>query len=153
MGLLKHLLFWPVTGPEFLAKFSLDKVQGAVREQLTDDQSVKEDLLSLQMRLELGDIDDAEYVAEEAKLMARLRDVRRWREEFGMGTAGGPVRVARPAGEVEDEPPTGLEDAAAGAADADDTDADAGARGGRRGGVASPDGASVEISFDEEGWS
>ena len=95
VGLLKHLLFWPVTGPEFLVKFSLDKVQGAVREQLTDDQSVKEDLLALQMRLELGEIDDEEYVAEEARLMARLREVREWREEFGMGMAGGPVRVAR----------------------------------------------------------
>lgn len=95
MGLLKHLLFWPVTGPEFLVKFSLDKVQGAVREQLTDDQSVKEDLLALQMRLELGEVDDDGYMAEEARLMARLREVRQWREEFGMGMAGGPVRVAR----------------------------------------------------------
>ena len=93
MGLLKHLLFWPVTGPEFLVKFSLDKVEGAVREQLTDDQSVKEDLMALQMRLELGEIDDEQYVAEEAGLMERLREVRRWREEFGMGVSGGPVRV------------------------------------------------------------
>jgi hypothetical protein len=129
VGLLKHLLFWPVTGPEFLVKFSLDKVQGAVREQLTDDQSVKEDLMALQMRLELGEIDDEQYVALEAQLMERLRDVRRWREEFGMGTSGGPVQVARSAEpeEVEpEEPPESL----------------------RRGGIASPDGASVEVSFD-----
>ena len=64
-------------------KFSLDKVEGAAREQLTDDQSVKEDLMALQMRLELGEIDDEQYVAEEAGLMERLREVRRWREEFG----------------------------------------------------------------------
>ena len=131
MGLLKHLLFWPVTGPEFLVKFSLDKVQGAVREQLTDDQSVKEDLMALQMRLELGEIDDEQYVALEAQLMERLRDVRRWREEFGMGTSGGPVQVARSAEpeKVEtEEPPEDL----------------------RRGGIASPEGASVEVSFDWE---
>ena len=48
------------------------------------------------MRLELGDIDDDAYVAEEASLMRQLRDVREWRERLGMGTAGGPVRMARP---------------------------------------------------------
>jgi hypothetical protein len=94
VGLLKHLLFWPVTGPSFLTRFSLEKVEGAVRAELTDDSSVKRDLMELQMQLELGDIDDEEYVEREAALMLRLRDVRHWREEFGMATAGGLVRVA-----------------------------------------------------------
>lgn len=93
MGLLKHLLFWPVSGPLFLARFSMDRVQGVVRDELTDDSRVKAELLELQLQLELGDIDDAEYVRREAELMAQLRDVRQWREEFGMGVAGGPVRV------------------------------------------------------------
>ncbi|HEU4632164.1 MAG TPA: gas vesicle protein GvpG [Gemmatimonadaceae bacterium] len=95
MGLLKHVLFWPVTGPAFLAHFALETVQDTVRGELTDDQKIKEELLALQMELELGDIDDAEYVAREAELMRRLREVREWREQFGMGIAGGPVRVAR----------------------------------------------------------
>ena len=51
--------------------------------------------MELQMQLELGDIDDAEYVRREAELMARLREVRAWRERFGKGTSGGPVRMAR----------------------------------------------------------
>jgi len=96
MGLLKHLLFWPVTGPKFLIDFSLDKVNGVVRDELTDDTPVKAELLELQMRLELGEIDDDEYVALEAGLMQRLREVREWREKLGMGVSGGPVRVARP---------------------------------------------------------
>ena len=94
MGILKHLLFWPVTGPSFLTRFSLEKVHETVRHELTDDARIKEDLLALQMELEMGDIDDAEYVEREAALMAQLREVREWREEFGMGIAGGPVRVA-----------------------------------------------------------
>ena len=40
-------------------------------------------------------IPDAQYVEREAALMLRLREVREWRERFGMGIAGGPVRVAR----------------------------------------------------------
>jgi len=94
MGILKHLFFWPVTGPAYLARFSMEKVAGVAKEELTDDTRVKEALLDLQLRLELGEIDDDEYVVEETKLMERLRDVRRWREEFGMATRGGVVQVA-----------------------------------------------------------
>jgi hypothetical protein len=111
MGLLKHLLFWPVTGPTFLARFSLEKVQGVVQEQLTDDTRVKEALLDLQLRLELGEIGDDEYVREEARLMEELREVRRWREEFGMGTRGGVVRVG---GEEGAPPPPSSQERDAG---------------------------------------
>jgi len=104
MGLFKHLLFWPVTGPAFLARFSLEKVQGVVREELTDEGRVKEALLDLQLQLELGEIDDESYEREEARLMEELREVRRLREELGMGTRGGVVRVA---GEEEESAPPG----------------------------------------------
>lgn len=136
MGLLKHLLFWPVTGPNFLARFSLDKVQDAVREQLTDDQAVKEDLLALQMQLELGEIDDDEYVAREAALMQRLRDVRHWREQFGMGTSGGPVRVS--GGGAEQAEP----------AESPESPPEEDGEAPRRGGIASSEGASVEFDLD-----
>jgi hypothetical protein len=95
MGLLSHLLFWPVTGPVAGIQWTLGKVQRVVEEELTDDSSVKQELMELHMRLELGDIDDAEYAVGEAALMQRLREVREWRERFGMATSGGPVRVAR----------------------------------------------------------
>lgn len=109
MGLLKHLLFWPVTGPNFLARFSLEKVQDTVRQELTDDSRIKEELLALQIQLEFGEIDDAQYLEREADLMRQLREVREWREEFGMGIAGGPVRVAG----AERAEPTASEDAGA----------------------------------------
>ncbi|CAN5805861.1 hypothetical protein BH23GEM8_BH23GEM8_20000 [soil metagenome] len=132
MGILKHLLFWPVTGPEFLIKFSLGQVNDTVREQLTDDQAVKEDLMALQMELELGEIDDDEYVRREMELMQRLRDVRNWREEYGMGMAGGPVQVRR-------EPA----DPAVAAPEPEPGEP-------RPGGIASSEGATVEFGFDWE---
>ena len=95
MGLLTNLLLFPISGPVAGIKWSLGKVQKVVEEELTDDTPIKQDLMELQMRLELGDIDDAEYVEREAELMARLREVRAWRERFGRATSGGPVRVAR----------------------------------------------------------
>src|SRR5919199_6234586 len=94
MGLLSKVLFFPVTGPVAGIRWSLGKVMRVVEEELTDDSAVKQELMELQMLLELGDIDDAEYARREAALMDRLRDVRRWREEFGMSTPGGPVRVS-----------------------------------------------------------
>ncbi|MFL5580585.1 MAG: gas vesicle protein GvpG [Gemmatimonadaceae bacterium] len=97
MGLLTNILFFPVTGPVAGIRWSLVQVQRVVEEQLVDDGAVRQDLMELQMRLELGDIDDAEYVAREAELMRRLREVREWRERLGYGVAGGPVRVARDA--------------------------------------------------------
>ena len=103
MGLLKHLLFWPVTGPKFLIDFAVGQVEGVVKENLTDDTEVKSELMELQLLLELGDIDDDEYVRREAALMQRLREIREWRERYGMGVAGGPVRVqAQPQPESDD---------------------------------------------------
>jgi hypothetical protein len=134
VGLLKHLLFWPVTGPSFLTRFSLEKVEGAVRTEITDDSSVKRDLMELQMQLELGDIDDEEYIEREAALMRRLREVRRWREEFGMATAGGVVRVTDEDAGPEPEAEVGPEGEE------------------RKPQVARSDGAEVDISlgFDED---
>ena len=93
MGLLSNLLFFPITGPVAGIKWSLRKVAQVVDEELTDDSSIKQELMQLQMQLELGDIDDAEYVRREADIMVRLREVRAWREKLGKGVSGGPVRV------------------------------------------------------------
>lgn len=95
MGLLTNLLFFPVTGPIAGIRWSLGQVGKVVEEELTDDAPVKQRLMELQMELELGDIDDDEYVRREAELMTRLREVRAWRERYGKSTSGGPVRVAR----------------------------------------------------------
>ena len=99
MGLLSNILFFPVTGPVAGIRWALSNVQRVVEDELTDDSSVKQELLELEMLLELGDIDDAEYARREAALMQRLRDVREWRERLGKSVSGGPVRVARDEGE------------------------------------------------------
>jgi Gas vesicle protein G len=98
MGLLTNLLFFPVTGPVAGIRWTLGKVQQVAEEELTDDSTVKQELMELQMLLELGDIDDAEYVRREQQLMQRLREIRDWRERLGRPTSGGPVRVAHDEG-------------------------------------------------------
>ena len=100
MGLISNLLFFPVTGPVAGIRWVLGKVQTVAEDELTDDSSVKQELMELQMLLELGDIDDAEYVRREAVLMQRLREVREWRERLGKALPGGPVRVSRDAADA-----------------------------------------------------
>jgi hypothetical protein len=94
MGLLTNILLAPFLGPINGTKWTLDKVERAVREELTDDSSVKNDFMELQMKVELGEIDDEEYLRQEGEIMRRLREVREWREKFGIQSAGGPVQVA-----------------------------------------------------------
>lgn len=93
MGLLKHILGWPVTGPLFLTRYSVRKVYDVAVDELTDPTAVKERLMELQMELEAGEIDQEAYEEAEARLMQRLREVREWRRRFGMPVRGGPVEM------------------------------------------------------------
>jgi hypothetical protein len=103
MGILSKVLFFPVTGPVAGIRWSLGKVVQAAEEELTDDAPIKQELMELQMQLELGDVDDAEYVRREADLMARFREVRAWKERLGKAVSGGPVRVARDTADTDEE--------------------------------------------------
>lgn len=102
MGLLKHLLGWPVTGPLFLARYSLDTLHDVAVDELTDPSDVKERLMELSLRLEAGEIDEEEFEEAEARLVRRLREIRQWRRRFGMPVRGGPVEAARGEGPTLD---------------------------------------------------
>ncbi len=82
MSLLKHLLFGPVTLPVAGVRWVLGQVQTAAEAELTDDSSLKTELLELQMELELGEIDEETYSAQEAELFAQMRAVRAYREQM-----------------------------------------------------------------------
>lgn len=71
--------------------FVLRRIADAVDAELDDDASLREELLAAQMRLELGEITEAEFAEAERVLLARLREVlERRRAE---AAAAGPVRV------------------------------------------------------------
>ena len=65
-------------------KFVLGKIVDAVDAELNDDSVLREELLAAQMRLELGEITDAEYVEIEKVLLARINEIRAQR-------TGGPM--------------------------------------------------------------
>jgi hypothetical protein len=61
-------------------RFVLDKVAAAAETELNDDTALREQLLAAQMRVELGELTDAEFAALEGDILARLRDIRERRQ-------------------------------------------------------------------------
>jgi len=79
--LLDDLILLPLTGPVAGFKWVMRTIQQMADEELMNDQPWKERLIELQMRLELGEITEEEYVQEEAVVFQALRDIRARREE------------------------------------------------------------------------
>jgi hypothetical protein len=107
VGLLKHVLFWPVTGPMALSQFALRQVEGVVHRELTDDERVKEDLMQLQMELEIGALSEEEYQRREAAVLERLREVRQWRQKLGLEEEWAPLEFPSAGAAPQTPPPTG----------------------------------------------
>jgi hypothetical protein len=57
-------------------RFVLDKIAAAVDTELNDESALREQLLAAQMRLELGELDEAAFRDIEGDVLARLREVR-----------------------------------------------------------------------------
>jgi hypothetical protein len=64
-------------------RFVFDKIAAAVDTELNDDTHLREQLLAAQMRLELGEMNQAEFDSLEADLLRRLRQVREGRQGAG----------------------------------------------------------------------
>jgi hypothetical protein len=69
-------------------RFVLDKIVAAAEAEAQDDSSLREQLLEAQMRLELGEITEQEFVAIESDVLARIREIK--------GGAPGAFTVASP---------------------------------------------------------
>lgn len=74
------LLLWPVALPAGGFMFLLEQIQSVVNEELYDPETVRRRLLELQMRYEMGGIEDEEYQAEWIALTDRLDELSRARD-------------------------------------------------------------------------
>jgi hypothetical protein len=87
--LLDDLLLLPIKGPLAGFRWVMKTIQTMADEELMNDQPWKERLIELQMRLELGEISEDEYVKEEAVIFQALRDIRARKEEQARQMAAG----------------------------------------------------------------
>jgi hypothetical protein len=82
MLLIDDILLLPITGPIAGVRWVLKQIQTMADNELMNDQVWKERLIELQMKLELGEISEADYTVEEKEIFQRLREIRQAREEM-----------------------------------------------------------------------
>jgi hypothetical protein len=80
--LLDDILLLPLKGPVAGIRWVMKQIQTMADNELLNDQVWKERLIELQMKLELGEISEEDYVTEEAIIFQRLREIRHAREDL-----------------------------------------------------------------------
>ena len=70
-----------VLAPVKLVKWIGEKLHESAEHEVTDESVIQEQLLELQMRYELDEISEEEYMKAEDRLMARLEAIREYKEE------------------------------------------------------------------------
>ena len=89
-------------------RFVLGRLAEAVEAEMDDDASLREELLAAQMRLELGEITEAEFVATERALLDRIAEIRERRPDADAAPRGGlrvtGAEVTFEGGEAQAEP-------------------------------------------------
>lgn len=82
MFILDDLLLLPLRLPVAGINWIMKQIQTMANEELLNDQPWKERLIELQMKLELGEVSEAEFAEEEKLIFQRLREIRQAREEW-----------------------------------------------------------------------
>ena len=75
--IVDDILFFPLKFTVWLG----NKLRESAYEDMTDESKVHEELLQLQMRYEMEEIDDVAYEKKESQLMERLEAIREIKEE------------------------------------------------------------------------
>lgn len=75
--LIDDIILGPIKIPVWISK----KLSESAEKEMTDDSRIHEDLLELQMRYEMGEVNDEEYEKQETRLMEKLEEIRKYREE------------------------------------------------------------------------
>jgi hypothetical protein len=89
MGLLGDVLLAPVMGPVRGLRAVLEAIQDQANTELFDEQHLQEELIALNMRLELGELTEAEFAAQEAVVLEQLKAIRAARAEAAQGEREG----------------------------------------------------------------
>lgn len=77
LGLLTNVLLAPVTGPIHGVRFVLNALKKQAETELEgQEKHLQEELVALNMKMELGQIAEAEFEEQEASLLAKLKAFR-----------------------------------------------------------------------------
>jgi hypothetical protein len=81
MGWLLKVLALPVWAPVRGTMWLAEKIAGQAEREYYDEDAVRAQLMELELRLDLGEIDDEAYEQAEASLLERLAEIRKHWEE------------------------------------------------------------------------
>jgi len=76
MGFLTNLLTFPVTGPIKGIIWIAEKVAEQAESELYNEEKVRGQLMELELRYDLGEISEEEYLEAEKALLERLKMIR-----------------------------------------------------------------------------
>ncbi|TAK29834.1 MAG: gas vesicle protein GvpG [Chloroflexota bacterium] len=84
MGMLTSLLLLPFAGPAKGLVFVLEQIRERVDAEQLDESLVEDELMSLSLRYDLGEIHEADYFAIEEELLQRLNTIRAYKESLAI---------------------------------------------------------------------
>jgi hypothetical protein len=79
MGWLSKILTFPISVPVDAALWTARKLAERAEEVYYDDAPVRAALMELEMKLDLGEIDEETFEQEETELLKRLKEIREHR--------------------------------------------------------------------------
>jgi hypothetical protein len=82
MGLVSGLLLLPVRGPLQAFRFFLERIHEEAEAILRDEGRAFAELIDLSMRHTAGQLNDADYAEQEARLLDELNSIRDYRDEL-----------------------------------------------------------------------
>jgi hypothetical protein len=86
---LGKLLTLPYSLPAAGIKYCFNKVIEVAELEMTDESAVKDELILLNMRLEDGEITEAEFRQQEAPLLARFSEIKAYKKRLADEQLGG----------------------------------------------------------------
>jgi len=81
MNLLFKLITFPVMGPLDVTVWAARKIAERAENVYYDDMPIRVALQELELRLDLGEIDEETFEAEESLLLVRLQEVRDYKQQ------------------------------------------------------------------------
>jgi hypothetical protein len=85
MGLLTKILTLPVMGPINGVTWIAEQMIEQAEREIYDEGGVRGKLMELELRFDLGEIDEAEYLAAEEVLLTRLKEIREYKSRKAQG--------------------------------------------------------------------
>ena len=85
MGILSTILTLPVMGPINGVTWIAEKMIEQAEREIYDEGAVRGMLMELELRYDLGEIGEAEYMVAEEFLLARLKDIREYKAAKAQG--------------------------------------------------------------------